>query len=171
MPEQSIREAIDNVSKAIVANPDKARIKNATAVASLKDGLAFAITGPKGEAVLTDMPKAIGGGGGVPQPGWLLRAALASCTGTVIAMRAAQLGITLDKLEVNVDSESDNRGLLGLDEKVSAALSDLRTVVNVRAVNASPADLKALVQWADTHSPVACTLRSALAANIEVVTG
>ena len=85
-------------------------------------------------------------------------------------MRAAQLGITLDKLEVNVDSESDNRGLLGLDEKVSAALSDLRTVVNVRAANASPADLKALVQWADTQSPVACTLRSALAANIEVVT-
>lgn len=169
MPERSIREAIDNVSKAIVANPDKARIKNATAVASLKGGLAFTVSGPKGEAVATDMPNAIGGGGGVPQPGWLLRAALASCTGTVIAMRAAQLGITLDRLEVNVDSESDNRGLLGLDENVSAALSNLRTVVNVRAANASHGDLKALVQWGNAHSPVACTLRDALGANIEVV--
>jgi uncharacterized OsmC-like protein len=169
MPEQSIREAIDNVSKAIATNPDKARVKNATAIASLKSELAFAITGPNGETVVTGMPKAIGGGGEVPQPGWLLRAALASCTGTVIAMRAAKLGITLDKLEVKVDSQSDNRGLLGLDDSVSAALIGLCTIVNVRAVNATPADLQALVKWADAHSPVACTLRSALAANIETV--
>jgi uncharacterized OsmC-like protein len=170
MPEQSIREAIDNISKAITANPDKARVKNATAIASLKGELAFAITGPNGETVVTGMPKAIGGSGEVPQPGWLLRAALASCTGTVIAMRAAKLGITLDKLEVKVDSQSDNRGLLGLDEKVSAALIGLRTVVSVHAANATHADLDALVQWADAHSPVACTLRSALAANVEVIT-
>jgi len=169
MPEQTIRDAIDNVSKAVAANPDKARVRNASAVASLKGGLAFATTGPNGEAVVTDMPKAIGGGGGVPQPGWLLRAALASCTGTVIAMRAAKVGITLDKLEVNVDSQSDNRGMLGLDENVSAALIGLRTVVNVRATNATHADLRTLVQWGDAHSPVACTLRSALGANIEVV--
>jgi len=169
MPEQTIRDAIDNVSKAVAANPDKARVRNASAVASLKGGLAFATTGPNGEAVVTDMPKAIGGGGGVPQPGWLLRAALASCTGTVIAMRTAKVGITLDKLEVNVDSQSDNRGMLGLDENVSAALIGLRTVVNVRATNATHADLRTLVQWGDAHSPVACTLRSALGANIEVV--
>ncbi|HXX08664.1 MAG TPA: OsmC family protein [Pseudolabrys sp.] len=169
MREHAIRDAIDNVVKFISANPEKARVKNAAATAALKSDLSFAINGPNGEAAVTDMPKGIGGGGGVPQPGWLLRAALASCTGTVIAMRAAKLGITLDRLEVNVDSQSDNRGLLGLDDNVSAALIGLRTVVRVRASNAADADLQALVQWADAHSPVACTLRNALAANIETV--
>ena len=169
MPEPTIRDVIDSVSKAIAASPDKARVKNARATANLTGELTFEISGPNGEAAMTDMPKAIGGGGGVPQPGWLLRAALASCTGTVIAMRAAKLGITLDRLEVHVDSQSDNRGMLGLVENVSAALIGLRTVVNVRAANATRDDLQSLVQWADAHSPVACTLRSALAANIEII--
>jgi uncharacterized OsmC-like protein len=169
MSEQAIRDAIDNVTKTIARSPDTARIKNASAAASLKGGLAFAISGPNGEAAATDMPKGIGGGGGVPQPGWLLRAALASCTGTVIVMRAARLGIVLDKLEVNVESQSDNRGMLGLDDGISAALIGLRTIVNVRAANATRDDLQALVHWANAHSPVACTLRGALAAEIEMV--
>jgi uncharacterized OsmC-like protein len=119
--------------------------------------------------VETDMPKGIGGGGRVPQPGWLLRAALASCTGTAIAMRAAKVGIALEKLDVSVESQSDNRGLLGLDNGISAALIGLRTIVHVRAANATRDQLESLVRWGDAHSPVACTLRSALAAEIAVV--
>jgi len=169
MANQAIREAIDHVVKVIVANPEKARVSNATAIASLKNDLSFSVCGPNGEIVSTDMPRGIGGGGGVPQPGWLLRAALASCTGTVIAMRAAKIGIDLEKLDVTVASHSDNRGMLGLDEGVSAAMIGLRTVVHIRAANASRDQLVSLARWADAHSPVACTLRSMLAAEIEVV--
>jgi uncharacterized OsmC-like protein len=168
MANQAIREAIDHVAKVIATNPEKARVSNATAIASLKNDLSFSISDPNGESINTDMPRGIGGGGGVPQPGWLLRAALASCTGTVIAMRAAQLGIDLEKLEVRVESHSDNRGLLGLDEGVSAALIELRTVVRIRAANASRDQLVSLARWADAHSPVACTLRNMLAGEIEV---
>ena len=125
--------------------------------------------GKSGEAIESDMPKGVGGGGGVPSPGWLMRAALASCTGTVIAMRAAQLGIALDQLDVTVESESDNRGMLGLDERVSAGLSGLCAKVRIRAATATPAELDAIVRWGDAHSPVACTLRDALAAEIEMV--
>ena len=169
MPEQVIRDAIDNITKVISARPDKARVKNASATASRINDLTFSVAGPNGEAVHTDMPKAIGGGGGVPQPGWLVRAALASCTGTAIAMRAAKLGIAVEKLEVSVESESDNRGLLGLDQTISAALTGLRTIVRIRAANTTPGELQSLVHWGDAHSPVACTLRSALAADIEVL--
>jgi uncharacterized OsmC-like protein len=167
--QQAIRAAMDNVASAIAANPEKARVKNSPATANLRDGLAFSVTGPKGEAAQTDMPEAIGGGGGVPQPGWLMRASLAACTGTVIAMRAAKLGIALDKLSVTVESQGDNRGLLGLDDSVSAALIGLRTVVNIRAADATRDQLDALIRWGDAHSPVACTLRNALAAEIELV--
>lgn len=84
-------------------------------------------------------------------------------------MRAARLGIALDKLDVTVESESDNRGLLGLNPDISAALIGLRAVVHIRATNASRDRLESLVRWGDAHSPVACTLRSALAANIDVM--
>jgi uncharacterized OsmC-like protein len=169
MPQQAIREAIDNIAKAIVANPEKGPVKNSPATASLMKDLSFSITGPKGEKAHTDMPEALGGSGGVPQPGWLLRASLAACTGTVIAMRAAKLGIALDRLDVTAESQGDNRGLLGLDDRVSAALFGLRMVVRIRAANATRDQLEGLVHWADAHSPVACTLRNALAADIEVV--
>jgi len=169
MSSVEIREAIDKLAKTIAENPDKARGKNTPATASLTEGLKLSVTGPAGEKFETDMPKGVGGGGGVPQPGWLLRAALASCTGTVIAMRAAKLGIALDKLDVTVDSENDLRGLLGLDDNVHAGLSNLRMRVTMRAQGAAPDTLQELARWGDAHSPVACTLREALAAEIEVV--
>jgi uncharacterized OsmC-like protein len=169
MSMQQISGAIDNVARVIAENPDKARVKNAPAVASLKEGLNFSVTGPSGERIETDMPKGVGGEAGAPNPGWMMRAALAACTGTVIAMRAAKLGIALTHLDVTVESQSDNRGMLGLDEAVSAKLSALRTRVSIGAEKASPAALEAIARWGDAHSPVACTLREALSADIEVV--
>jgi uncharacterized OsmC-like protein len=85
----------------------------------------------------------------------------------VIAMRAARLGIRLDTLEVTVESESDSRGLLGLDDSISAGLCAVRTRVRI-AGDAQDDDLRELVAWADAHSPVSCTLRSAPACTLEV---
>ena len=36
-------------------------------------------------------------------------------------MRAAKLGVALSNLEVTVETDSDLRGILGLDENVAAA--------------------------------------------------
>ena len=58
MPQQAIREAIDNVARAIAANPEKGLVKNSPATASLTNDLTFSITGPKGEKAQTDMPTA-----------------------------------------------------------------------------------------------------------------
>ena len=167
MSSDGIRVATEAVAKAIAENPEKARVKNASATATLRDKLNVRVTGPRGEAVETDMPPAMGGAAAGPNPGWLLRAGLASCHATVIAMRAAQLGIALSRLEVTVESESDNRGMLGLDEKVSAGLSALRTHVSI-AGNAGADQLKDIVQWADRHSPVSCTLREAPGSVLDV---
>jgi hypothetical protein len=76
-------------------------------------------------------------------------------------MRAARLGINLSKLEVAVESEGDNRGILGLDDGISAAMSALRTTVQIAADNAGPEQLEELVRWSDKHSPVGCTVREA----------
>lgn len=152
-----IREAIEKVSKVLAEKPEKARIKNPSATAVLADGLKCEVTGPAGEKLQTDMPAGVGGGASAPNPGWLMRAALASCNATCIAMRAARFGVNLSKLEVTVASESDNRGMLGLDENVSAGLQDLRVHVRVSAPGTPAPELSELVRWACSHSPVGCT--------------
>jgi uncharacterized OsmC-like protein len=163
-----IRDAIEKTSRFIAEQPEKARSKNAPATARLLDGLRCEVTGPKGETVHTDMPPAMGGAASAPNPGWFLRAAMASCTATAIAMRAAKLGVDLTTLEVTVESTSDNRGILGLDDKVSAGLSSIATRVRIGARNVPPDRLRDLAQWGDEHSPVACTARSSPGYALEV---
>jgi uncharacterized OsmC-like protein len=162
-----IRKAIDTLGAAITADPAKARSKNAPAAARLTDGLQCEVTGPHGARIVTDMPPAMGGEAAGPNPGWYMRAALAACTTTVIAMRAAKLGIKLELLELSVESESDHRGILGLDQKVSAAMNPLRTKVRIRG-DAPPEKLRELAAWGDAHSPVGCTLREASLGSLDV---
>jgi uncharacterized OsmC-like protein len=164
----SVKEAIDRASAAISADPAKAKARNAPATARLAGGLRCELSGPHGEHLVTDMPPAMGGAAAGANPGWLLRAALASCTATVIAMRAATLGVALDSLEVTVESESDNRGILGLDGNVSAGLSAVRMKVKIGAAGQSAADLRQIVAWADAHSPVGCTMRQAPGCSLDI---
>jgi uncharacterized OsmC-like protein len=171
MSATKIREAIDNMGRLISEQPEKARAKHAAATARLVEDLRCEVKGPHGETVLTDMPPAMGGAASAPSPGWLLRASLASCTATTIAMRAAKLGIQLTTLEVTVDSSADHRGFLGLDDKVSAGLSPITMRVKVGASGVAADKLRDLVDWGDRHSPVGCTAREspAFALEVEVV--
>jgi uncharacterized OsmC-like protein len=168
MSVRNIREAIEKTSRVFTKQPEKARSKNAPATARLLDGLRCVATGPSGETLHTDMPAAMGGAATAPNPGWVLRAAVATCTATAIAMRAAKLGVELTTLEVTVESHSDNRGLLGLDDKVSAGLSSLATRVKIGATNVPADELRALAEWGDRHSPVACTARNPLTCTLDV---
>ena len=166
MSDPGIREAIEQVSAALLAEPARARVRSA-ATARLAEGLRFEVTGPREQRVATDMPPPMGGRGSAPNPGWLLRAAVASCLGTVIAMRAAKLGVRLGTLEVTVESESDNRALLGLDDTAPAGLGGWRTQVRI-AGDAEAPTLREIAAWAEAHSPVGCTLRNAAPCTLEV---
>jgi uncharacterized OsmC-like protein len=167
MSDPSIREAIERLSATISADPAKARAKNVPATARLTEGLKCEVTGPQGQRLLTDMPPAMGGTASAPNPGWFLRSALASCTATVIAMRAAKLGVTLETLEVTVESDADHRGILGLDESVSAGQQAVRTTVKIRG-DAQSQTLREIVAWADAHSPVGCTVREGPACSLDI---
>ena len=164
----AIREALDRLSATIAADPGKSRARNAPATARLVQGLRCEVSGPYNERLVTDMAPAVGGSASGPNPGWLLRASLASCTATVIAMRAARLGIALDALEVTAETDSDLRGILGLDEKVTAGHGPVRIKVRIGAAGASAATLREIVEWADRHSPVNCTLRDAPECSLEI---
>jgi uncharacterized OsmC-like protein len=171
MSVQNVRQAIEKLSTTISADPAKARPKNAPATARLVEGLQCEVIGPYKERLVTDMPPAMGGAAAGPNPGWLLRSALASCTATVIAMRAASLGMALKSLEVTVETDSDLRGLLGMDDSVSAGHEAVRMKVKISAPDESSDALRELVAWADAHSPVTCTVkrRPACSLDVEVV--
>lgn len=165
-----IRQCVEGLSTYLAQNPEKGRVTEKPAVATVVDGLRCRAEGPNGEVLVTDMPRAIGGGGAEPTPGWFLRAALANCDATVIAMRAAQLGITLTRLEVTVDCVADNRGILGVGDAVPPGPQSMRIRVALAADGASPGQLRDIVEWAEAHSPVGDALRRALPVSMEILT-
>lgn len=164
------KESLDRAHRLFLERPAAAKRPNTTATAVWRDGLMCEIAGPAGEKATSDMPEPMGGGGGGPNPGWLLRAGIASCAATAIAMRAAMLGIALRTLEVNVESESDARGLVGIPD-VPTTLGNLRMSIRIGADGADDATLRDLAAWGEANSPVSCTLRDrpAVAVNVSVV--
>ena len=166
---ERIRECFSEVARLFGEHPQDAVSTDEPAVAVLESGLRCRAAGPNGATVVSDMPAVIGGTGSAPSPGWLLRAALANCDATVIAMRAAQLGIILERLEVTVGSESDDRGLLGVSDSVPAGPLSVRVSVRIAAKGTSADELRELVHWADQHSPVGDALRRAVPVTTEVI--
>ena len=163
----SVREAIERISAAIAADVTKARAKNVPATARLIEGLKCEVSGPSGQRMVTDMARALGGDASAPNPGWVLRCAWASCTASVIAMRAARLGVALETLEVTVDSDSDLRGILGLDENVGAGQQAVRTTVRIRG-SADAQTLREIASWGEAHSPVGCTVQNTPACSLDI---
>jgi uncharacterized OsmC-like protein len=168
METSSISAAVQRVEDAFTKKPGLALQPDSPAHAVLTAGLAIEVRHPGGHVVRTDMPTALGGGGDEVTPGWLLRAALASCTATVIAMRAERLGIRLDRLEVSAHSRSDARGLLGLGDAVPPGPLDVDLQIRLETAGVAPQLLADLVAWADAHSPVTDALRRALQVRVTV---
>jgi uncharacterized OsmC-like protein len=167
---ERIRSALEAATSHYAANPDDARSRDSLATATLRDGLVVQVEAPTGERITTDMVASVGGTGTAPSPGWLLRAAEASCVATLIAMRAATLGITLDTLEVAVDSESDDRGMLGMDDSVPAGPLTGRVQVRLTAYGVDPTTLDEMARWGVDHCPVCNALERPVPIAVEVAT-
>lgn len=161
----SIRTAIEAASNRLGDDPQAGVGSDAPAIAVREDGLRFRVRGPNGD-VISDMAEAVGGGEAAPSPGWLLRAALASCDASLVAMEAARDGVELTDLTVTVDSESDSRGLLGVDDSIPAGPLAVRMRIQLAASNAGEDQLRELVRRAESRSPV----RDAIARAVPITT-
>ena len=165
---EDIKEAIAAAEVYLEAHPGEARYTDTAATATLEEGLRFSVAGPNGESLTTDMPAAVGGAGEHPTPGWLFRAALASCDASLIAMRAAHQGIRLTFLEVVVDSESDDRGIFGLDPSVPAGPLEVRTRIRVSAEGVGEDRLREIVEWGIAHCPVCDATKRAVEISTQI---
>lgn len=168
MTNAEIRDAISGAIAYLTEHPIEAGYTDSVATAVVTSGLGVTVTGPDGGTLYTNMPKSVGGEGAAPTPGWLMRAAQASCLATLIAMRAAYQGLELERIEVLVDSESDDRGILGIDDSVPAGPLSTRARVRIQSGSVSREDLEQLVQWADAHCPVQDAVRRAVPCTLEL---
>jgi uncharacterized OsmC-like protein len=124
-----------------------------------------------GPAILTDVPAALGGKGEGVTPGWLARAALASCTATCIALAAARAGIEFERLEAEVRSRSDARGLLGLagpSGAVDPGPGDVELIVRIAAPGTPPERLRALAADTQALSPLMSLFQNATPVRLSI---
>jgi uncharacterized OsmC-like protein len=106
-----------------------------------------------GHKFTVDEPEALGGGNAAANPVEYALAALGSCQAITYRVWAAQLGIKLDKVEIDIDGDIDLRGFFGIDEHARAGFTAVRIQVNVEGPE-SRARYAELAAAVDAHCPV-----------------
>ena len=164
MSTSNVRAALARLQKVLERHPGAGLHEDTEARVSWDGQLACRAHDPAGAEILTDMPEQCGGTGSQVTPGWLMRAGLAACGATCIAMLAARREIELTHLNVTVRSRSDVRGLLGMADgssgPVDAGPVEVELSVEIGARERTAAELEALVAEACACSPVGRALGS-----------
>lgn len=174
MATSPIAAALHRFETLLHRRPEAGLHDDAPATAHWEGGTRVVSRHANGQQVLTDMPTELGGGGADVSPGWLFRAALASCATTSIVLQAARDGIALGTLELRASSRSDARGLLGMqgadDQPVNAAPGELKLQVRIAAHDVAPERLRALVVKALSCSPIPSATQQALTLAVDIDT-
>ena len=172
MATKDIAAAVQRVESVLKRRPAAGIHDDAPATARWQTGMRVVASHVNGTQMLTDMPIELGGSGDQVTPGWLLRAGLASCCATRIAMGAAAAGIELAMLEVLASSRSDTRGLFGMadasGESVGAGPRDVRLLVRISAPGVSEERLRTLVEDCNRCSPISAALRDAVPVALQI---
>jgi uncharacterized OsmC-like protein len=172
MTTQDIAAAIKRVESVLHKRPQAGLQDDAPATSRWEGNTRVLSRHPSGLHVVTDMPTELGGTGDQVTPGWLLRAAQASCATTCIVMAAATQGIALRSLEVVACSRSDARGLLGIADiggtPVPAGPTAVELRVSICAPGVSDARLQALVKESGLCSPVSCAMESPVPVTLHI---
>jgi uncharacterized OsmC-like protein len=85
-------------------------------------------------------------------------------------MEAARDGIELTDLTVTVSSESDFRGILGVDDTIDPGPLAVRVRIQLAAANATEDQLREIVQRAESRSPVRDAIAREVAMTTAIVT-
>jgi len=102
---------------------------------------------------LADMPESIGGNNTGPTPGVYGRAALGSCLAIGYMMKASEMDIVINHLEVEVQADYDDGALLGTVEKnIPPGYLEVRYSVNIES-DAPEEKITQMLNDADAHSP------------------
>jgi uncharacterized OsmC-like protein len=95
--------------------------------------------------------------------------ALAGCVTTTTVLHATARGIEIESLSTRLVGDIDLQGLLALAD-VPVGYQGIRIEMDIKAKNASDADLDDLLQFAQAHSPVCNTVCRPVPVVVERVT-
>lgn len=120
-----------------------------------------------GHQFTVDEPEALGGANAAANPVEFALASLGSCQAISYRVWAAQLGIQLDKVEVDVDGDIDLRGFFGVDDQVRPGFNAVR--IRVRLIGPeNAARYEELAAAVDAHCPVLDLFRNPVVVDREL---
>src|ERR1700689_849155 len=106
---EKIKTAVERTKKALTLKPALGKGTGVSKV-SIINGLSCEIQ--EGDwKFKADMPEAVGGTNSAPTPGVYGRAALGSCLAIGYMMKAAEMNISIERLEVEVYADYDDGAL------------------------------------------------------------
>jgi len=147
---EKLKTTFERNLKALKLKPSLGQ-KTAVTKIKLRDGTTCDIE--HGEWKFTaDVGKDTGGNNAGPGPGVLERAALGSCLAIGYSTWAAVLGVPIEHLEIDVETDVDARGQFGIDD-IQPGYPSIRYKVTI----GSPApeeEIMKVLDKADAHSPV-----------------
>jgi uncharacterized OsmC-like protein len=106
-----------------------------------------------GHRFTVDEPPALGGANAAANPVEYALAALGSCQAITYRVWAAQLGIRLEQVRVEVDGDIDLRGFFGVDDRVRPGFGAVRIRVTLDGPE-PPERYRELAAAVDAHCPV-----------------
>jgi uncharacterized OsmC-like protein len=172
MSSGNIAQAMQRVREVLARRPQAGVHADEPAIARWDTGMRVVARHANGTQITTDMPVELGGAQNQVSPGWLLRAALASCLATRIAMEAAAAGISLSRLEVLARSTSDARGLLGMEgddgEPITPAPEQVQLEVRAGAPDVARERLQAMIEHSFHCSPVSAAVARAVPVGLHI---
>lgn len=144
-----IKQLFERTQDALRAKPFIG-LKTATSVTRMINGTTCEIS--EGKWSLTaDLSEKVGGNGIGPDSGVFGRAAFGSCAAISYVLWAAKFGVTLDSLEVTVETDADNSGLY---DAADVPAGYLRARSTIRVDSTDPVEkVLAVFDKGDKHSP------------------
>jgi uncharacterized OsmC-like protein len=162
----SVTELVNATKVIFSSKPDRARA-SFRAHHDLTGPTEVTVKVGSGHRFIVDEPETLGGGNTAANPVEYALASLGSCQAISYRVWAAQLGLELEKVEVEIEGDIDLRGFFGVDETVRPGLNAVR--MRVRLVGPEPdARYEELAAAVDAHCPVLDLFRNPVSVEREL---
>lgn len=161
---KTIKETYERNRRAVELRPQKGKGTAVTKV-RLTDGTTCEVQ-HKHWTFKVDIGKSEGGNDAGPGPGILERGALGSCLAIAYSQQAVVMGVPVDRIEVDVESDFDARGMFGIDDR-PPGFEELRYKVCIEST-AGEEKVQKVIDKADRHSPVLDDFKRAIPVEREV---
>lgn len=117
----------------------------------------------------SDEPAALLGTDNAASPGEYVLQALAGCYAVTFAANAAARNIELDTLRLEMHTDFDLHGFLGLDDKVRPGAQEVRVDVYATSKTSSQDELRELTKVVEQRSPIRDTLANSVSVKTTLV--